>query len=153
MDDEPPPKRFKVSREGTGQAEVEIEHHVTDEQVKEVIAGAVGLPSEAGNISLNKPDGKNVVMSFKSLKSDVEYTVHHHPPKTSALPDPKCETVEVPKLKELKSGELLDVSSFKQLCLGGFFRCPTVFFFHCHVCLNFSISFVILSFNDVLRVK
>ena len=128
MDGEPPPKRFKVSREGTGQAEVEIEHHATNDEVSKVIAGAVGLPSEAGNISLNKPDGKNVVMSFKSLKTDVEYTVHHHPPKTSALPDPKCETIEVPKLKELKSGELLDVSSFKQLCLGVFFRCPTVFF-------------------------
>ena len=89
MDDEPPPKRFKVSREGTGQAEVEIEHHVTDEQVKEVIAAAVGLPSEAGNISLNKPDGKNVVMSFKSLKSDVEYTVHHHPPKNIRTARPK----------------------------------------------------------------
>ena len=123
MDDEPPLKRFKVSREGTGQAEVEIEHYFTNEEVKEVIAGAVELPSEAGNISLHKTDGKNVLMSFKSLKSDVEYTVHHHPPKTSARPDPKCETIEVPKLTEL-----LDVSSFKQLSLGVVFRSPTVFF-------------------------
>ena len=128
MDDEPQPKRFKVSREGTGQAIVKIEHYFKNEEVKEVIAGAVELPSEAGNISLVDADGDQVLMSFKSLKSDVEYTVHHHPPKISALPDPKCETIEVPKLKELKSGELLDVSSFKQLCLGVFFRCPTVFF-------------------------
>ena len=128
MDDEPLLKRFKVSREGTGHAQVKIEHYFTDEQVSKVIAGAVELPSEAGNISLVDADGDQVLMSFKSLKSDVEYTVHHHPPKTSALPDPKCETIEVPKLKELKSGELLDVSSFKQLCLGIYFRCPTVFF-------------------------
>ena len=128
MDDEPLLKRFKVSREGTRQANVRIEHHVTNEEVSKVIAGAVGLPSEADNISLVDVDGENVVMSFKSLKSDVEYTVHHHPPKTSALPDPKCETIEVPKLTELKAGELLDVSSFKQLCLGIYFRCPTVFF-------------------------
>ena len=128
MDDEPPLKRFKVSREGTGPTNVKIEHSFTNEEVKEVIAGAVKLPSEAGNISLVDADGDQVLMSFKSLKSDVEYTVHHHPPKTSALPDPKCETIEVPKLTELKAGELLDVSSFKQLCLGVFFRCPTVFF-------------------------
>eukprot|EP00434_Breviolum_minutum_P035098 symbB.v1.2.031068.t1/scaffold3568.1/size55461/5 len=115
MDDEPLLKRFKVSREGTGHAQVKIEHYFTDEQVSKVIAGAVELPSEAGNISLVDADGDQVLMSFKSLKSDVEYTVHHHPPKTSALPDPKCETIEVPKLNELKSGELLDVSSFKQL--------------------------------------
>ena len=86
MDDEPPPKRFKVSREGTGQAEVEIEHYFTDEQVSKVIAGAVELPSEAGNISLHKTDGKNVLMSFKSLNPDVEYTVHHHPPNPFLLP-------------------------------------------------------------------
>ena len=128
MEHEPPRKRFKVSREGTGQANVKIEQSFTNEEVKEVIAGAAGLPSEAGNISLVDADGDQVLMSFKSLKSDVEYTVHHHPPKTSALPDPKCETIEVPKLTELKAGELLDVSSFKQLCLGVFFRCPTVFF-------------------------
>ena len=152
MDDEPPLKRFKVSREGTGQAEVEIEHYLADEQVSKVIAGAVELPSEAGNISLHKTDGKNVLMSFKSLKSDVEYTVHHHPPKTSALPDPKCETIEVPKLKRAEIWGAFGCLQLQAVVPWSFLDVPTVFF-HCHVCLNFSISFVILSFYDVLRVK